>query len=305
MGEMLMIESKFDVTKNNRPDGGNGRKYDLENVNKIIAESQWHVKEKQLLGYYGHPSTLFLREGLQNQPSNVCTHLKLRGSIVEHAQQILETDTGKVVQALHKAGAGGWSWRASGVDGGRTSGTTVTQLAGFDYVHAPSFTAIRESMDTDNGDYAKLRYHLLDEGLSADFADSFLQGVNDGVSQEMTRLRQQVDEAEDKAQMMTEAMLQTHDAMETEQKERLALVKESLARSPYKLKEEIMEILAKGVADTQELRLVMETLTAYQEVDFKGLPLNDQPFEKTPLKERFEETEDFDWNQLFDRTRSW
>ena len=62
----------------------------------------------------------------------------------------------------------------------------------------------------------------------------------------------------------------------------------------------------RGTAGAPHFALAIYTGSSInQEVDFKGLPLNDQPFEKTPLKERFEETEDFDWNQLFDRTRSW
>ena len=88
----------------------------------------------------------------------------------------------------------------------------------------------------------------------------------------------------------------------------MEFVKESLARSPYKLRTEIMEILAKGVASPDELRLIMETLTAYQEVDFKGLPLQGtvDKYEPNVIREkREEEIGDFDWNSLFDRTRSW
>jgi hypothetical protein len=301
----LLIESKFNILSNDRPDGGNGRKYDLDNVGSVIESHKWHVEQRQLLGYYGHPSSLFLKEGLQNQPSNVCVKLKLNGNIVEHAQQILETDTGRVVTALHKAGAGGWSWRASGQDGGRNNGTMLETIAGFDFVHSPSYTQIKESVNDENGDYARLRYHLIDEGLNADFADGFLQSINDGVSKEINRLKGMVAEAEQKTREMSKALTSSTVALNEDMEDRLALVKESLSRSPYALTEGIIDILAKGVADTSELRQLMEALTGYQGVDFDALPL--KAHKKETIRERFEEDKpDFDLSRLFDHgSRSW
>lgn len=303
----MIIESKFDITNNNRPDGGNGRHYQLDNVASIIETSQWAVNQKQLLGYYGHPNSLLLKENIQNQPSNVCTSLKLNGNIVEHTQQVLETPTGKVVTALHKAGAGGWSWRAAGQDGGREEKTTLTDLAGFDYVHQPSFTAIKESVDNENGEYAKIRYHLINEGLSTDFADGFLNALDDSVAKEIARMKDMVFEAEKKTTMMTSAMAQTTSIQEQEAKDRLMMVRETLAHSPYMFKDKVVQILARGAESPEELRTVLEALTQYQTTDLSSLPLSDKGHQKVMVSENFSKIDgevEVNWDRIFDRSQN-
>jgi len=295
----MIIESRFDFTDNRRPDGGNSRKYVRENVEEVIENSQFSVENRQMLGFFGHPNTLLMRENLQNQPSNVCTSLRLNGTIVEHAQQILETDTGKVVLALHKAGAGGWSWRAGGEDGGRDSATTIRELAGFDYVYTPSYTAITESADSrKHKEYVEIREALLHEGLTVDFAEGFLGSLNDRVQQEITRLHEVRRKQADEIQMLRESLARTSNGIRDDLNSRKGMVREALMRTPFKLKDEVMEVLASGVQDNRELRMVLDSLTSYQNVDLQSLPLTEN-VKTEKVKVSFDDEPPFDFGSIF------
>jgi hypothetical protein len=298
----MIIESKFNIRNNNRPDGGNGRKYQLDNVQEVVERAQWAVDKKQMFGYYGHPNTLLLKETLQNQPSNVCTNLRLNGDIVEHTQQILETDTGKVVAALHKAGAGGWSWRAGGSDGGRHSATTLKEIAGFDYVHQPSFTAITESIEDREEELKKVRHYLIDEGLSTDFADGFLSGLNDNVSKEISRLQEDKTQLREEIEMLKESLAMTTVNLKEDIDERRTIVREGLGRTPFTFKDSIIEILAGGVSNKTDLQRVLEALTSYRSVDLQNLPLTEGHAVETVKDVPFEDHGmTFDFDNLFSR----
>jgi hypothetical protein len=300
----ILIESKFDVLNNNRPDNGNGRLYQIDNVSKIIEQSQWQVNQKQMLGYYGHPNSLLLKENMQNQPSNVCTRLRLNGSIVEHSQQILETDTGKVVAALHKAGAGGWSWRAGGTDGGREAPTEIRELAGFDYVHSPSFTAITESVEGRDEELRKIRHHLIDEGLSKDFANQFVEGMNDNVAKEIQQINEDRNKLQTEVANLKEALRSTSEYNSQLISERREILRETLREMPYNLKSSVLDILAEGITDAHDVRFLLKELTAYQSTDMNSLPLSDKPITEVVRDKMgfLDESEvNFDFNSLFER----
>ena len=81
---------------------------------------------------------------VNNTPSNVTTTLRVddQGN-VSHSQEILDTDTGKIVAALNKSRVGGFSWAAPGRDGGSAGATRLSVLAGFDFVLNPGYNANR------------------------------------------------------------------------------------------------------------------------------------------------------------------
>lgn len=302
----MIVESKFDLRDSKRPDQGNGRTYDLENVSQVIEASQWKIGPKQslMLGFLGHNNSFMVQEGLQTQPSNVCTRLKLNGSIVEHTQTILETDTGKVVKAMNNANAGGWSWRAQGDDGGREGVTTLSEIGGFDFVFSPSFMSIKES--TDDPMILQVRTNLIEEGLTDTFADQFLSGMSNNITKEMTRLQEEVKDHKRTAARLTEALAQTTQKLSDEQKEALEMVTEALDVQPYGFRknQKILELLSRGCKTKMELKLVLETLTNYRDMDLSDLPINEQHKPEKVKNVGFGEDPEFDFNKVFNHHSS-
>lgn len=115
----------------------------------------------ELFGYYGHecreahynrtgslilPQTSELMvDGksvvIDNVPSNrtVATNIDDSG-IVTHTQEILDTDTGHIVQTMEKSKAGGWGWVTGDAD---TSWKFVVRTYyGCDYVTTPNYISL-------------------------------------------------------------------------------------------------------------------------------------------------------------------
>jgi len=317
----MIIEAAFQLSDPVRSDGGNGRRYDVNNIADVVEASQESVELRQMLGFYGHPNTLLVKEGLQNQPSNVCTSLKLVGDMVHHTQQILETQTGAVVRGMAKAKAGGWSWRAAGSDGGRAETTTVTTLGGFDYVHVPSFSSksfnVTESLGgvaespKDHEEFKRIRESLINEGVDKDWAEEFLFSMNDGVSLELKRLNDERKTLREEIQMLKESLVfssdkqtKLHDEFIAKQgarlKERMSMVEEVFRSSSFRVPPEVRAIIAEGAATPQDVDRLIRSLTKYGSTDLSQVPLREnQPITET-VRPRYDDDElEYDFNAIF------
>jgi hypothetical protein len=157
MGQIL--ECSFNIFNEGRKYTGNHRKYMLENARQIavMESTQERIRLREALGYYGHGRRILagkmnlgeveavkLPDGssviVSNIPSNVTTKLVVEDDgTVRHAQEILTTETGMIVEGLHQSKVGGFSWACPGSDGGAARTTRLSGFAGFDYVLNPGF----------------------------------------------------------------------------------------------------------------------------------------------------------------------
>ncbi|EKN4689530.1 head processing protein [Yersinia ruckeri] len=169
MKNLLTVTDRFsviDCIRKHTPQ--NNRNYMLSSIKASLNSKE--TKEKmalgELFGYYGHerreehykrtgslvlPQTSVLMvDGkpvvLDNVPSNRTVSASIDDSgIVTHSQEILDTDTGRIVQAMEKSKAGGWSWVTGGAD--TTWKSVVRKYYGCDYVTTPNYISLdREVM---------------------------------------------------------------------------------------------------------------------------------------------------------------
>ncbi len=158
-----IIECTFNLFHEGREYTGNHRKYILDNAMKICGSpaTKERIKLREALGYYGHGRRILagkmnlqeveavkLPDGssviVSNIPSNVTTAFSIaQDGTVTHSQEILDTETGRVVAELHKSRVGGFSWACPGNDGGAIGATRLTGFSGFDYVLNPGFALNR------------------------------------------------------------------------------------------------------------------------------------------------------------------
>lgn len=158
-----LIPCSFSLLSEGRKYTGQHRKYLIENAREICYSpaTRERIKLREALGYYGHGrrvlcnkmnlqevDVITLPDGTQamvsNVPSNVTTRFDVaEDGTVTHEQEILDTETGKIVSGLHASRVGGFSWACPGEDGGRTSTTRLKGFSGFDYVLQPGFAQNR------------------------------------------------------------------------------------------------------------------------------------------------------------------
>lgn len=168
------IDCEFNLFREGRTYTGNHRSYVLENARNVCesASVAEKIRLREALGYYGHGRRILAKrmdlEEVQmvkapdgsnilvsNIPSNVTTKFQvLEDGTVRHTQEILTTETGKIVAELHKSRVGGFSWACPGADGGSNRPTRLSGFSGFDYVLNPGFAFNRgyvlESANSDN-----------------------------------------------------------------------------------------------------------------------------------------------------------
>lgn len=173
MGQI--IECSFSLLDTERKYTGTHRKYVISNARDICyaPKTREMIEKREALGFYGHmgrvlcgrPSlqvqeldVITLPNGTQAMVSQIPSNVTIAFDVdadgtVKHKQEILDTETGKIVAGLHASRVGGFSWACPGTDGGKNKLTTLTGFAGFDYVLTPGFSANRgyvlESAQTD------------------------------------------------------------------------------------------------------------------------------------------------------------
>lgn len=160
-----IIDCSFSLLDTQRKYTGTHRKYIIENARNICYSpvTREKISKREAYGFYGHgrrvlcgrPSlevqevdVITLPDGKQamvsNIPSNVTIKFEIDESgVVTHTQEILDTETGRIVDGLHASKVGGFSWACPGKDGGTKTATLLTGFSGFDYVLSPGFSANR------------------------------------------------------------------------------------------------------------------------------------------------------------------
>ena len=133
------LNCSFSLLDGGRQYTGNHRKYIIENAREICNSpaTKEKIRLREALGFYGHGRRILagkmnigeveavtLPDGgkaiVSNIPSNVTVAFDVSPEgVVSHSQEVLDTETGKIVSTLHASRVGGFSWACPGVDGGR------------------------------------------------------------------------------------------------------------------------------------------------------------------------------------------
>ncbi|MFR6518537.1 MAG: hypothetical protein ACLUPV_04500 [Bilophila wadsworthia] len=157
------LNCSFSLLDEGRQYTGNHRKYIIENAREICNSpaTKEKIRLREALGFYGHGRRILagkmnigeveavtLPDGgkaiVSNIPSNVTVAFDVSPEgVVSHSQEVLDTETGKIVSTLHASRVGGFSWACPGVDGGRGKPTRLSGFSGFDYVLNPGFSSNR------------------------------------------------------------------------------------------------------------------------------------------------------------------
>lgn len=174
LGVLEVVTDQFNLLDHGRSDG-NGRGYLVDSVKRVISSDFFKERKRlgELFGYFGHElRQLSDKMDLQDTviinyngkpvaveviPSNRTIDMTIDDNgIVTHTQEILDTPTGRAVQAMRNAGAGGWSWAVKAVP--TVKGAIARTFHGFDWVKHPSYIdmgkqqAMFESVGVDNED---------------------------------------------------------------------------------------------------------------------------------------------------------
>lgn len=157
--QQIQISCSFSLLDEGRTYTGHHRKYLITNAREICYSPavREKIRLREALGFYGHGRRILagrmslgeveavkLPDGgsaiVSNIPSNVTTAFDVaEDGTVTHTQEILNTETGKIVNGLHGSRVGGFSWACPGTDGGKEGISRLSGFAGFDYVLSPGF----------------------------------------------------------------------------------------------------------------------------------------------------------------------
>lgn len=185
----------------------NNRNYLLSAISATInsPEVQERIKLGEMFGYYGHTNrALYHKETgsldlpdvcyvtidgkpvmLNNVPSNRTLEISINDDgIIEHTQEILDTEPGHIVDGMERSNAGGWSWATGGSDAAISK---VSSLHGFDYVTTPNYFSLirRAAMLESTGAHALRLTELLKSGYSEQGAADILKHFEQMQSHEL------------------------------------------------------------------------------------------------------------------------
>ena len=160
-----VIKCSFSLLDRGRRYTGHHRKYVIENAREVCyaPETRELIRLREAFGYYGHGrrvlagrqdlsvgevSIITMPNGQQamisNVPSNITVSFEVdQDGRVTHSQELLDTETGKIVAGLHASRVGGFSWACPGKDGRQSRPAVLSGFSGFDYVLQPGFSANR------------------------------------------------------------------------------------------------------------------------------------------------------------------
>jgi len=157
----ITVTGRFNVRDQMRKHSGNSRKYDEDYIKEMVESgaTRERIALREALGYFGHgrreigsmnPQEIEIIKTangpliIENVAACVTKKLTYLGNgEVEHETEVLDTDPGKVVQALIKNRIGGFSWAVDGRDGSAFKPTEVDKFFGFDYVYQPNYSKNR------------------------------------------------------------------------------------------------------------------------------------------------------------------
>ncbi len=159
MKSLRQVTDRFSLFNDGRKLGANKRNYIIKSVQNMIASdaTQEALRLGEAFGFYGHQprqraNKLNIGETevitingrpvvVENIPSNRTVSLSCSDDgIVTHTEEILDTDTGKIVASMQSSGAGGWSWATGGRDTRQQS--VANSYHGMDYVLKPNYLSL-------------------------------------------------------------------------------------------------------------------------------------------------------------------
>ncbi|MBQ7609084.1 MAG: hypothetical protein IJU76_14135 [Desulfovibrionaceae bacterium] len=310
------IECRFSLLNEGRKYSGNHRKYVIENAQEICYSdpTKEKIRLREAFGYYGHGRRILsgkmdlgevdvitLPDGTKAMVSNIPSNLTTKFDVasdgtVTHTQEILNTETGKIVSSLHGSRVGGFSWACPGTDGGRKTASKLTGFAGFDYVLNPGFSANRGYvLESAQGD-------MLLESVAAVVGDDkkaeqLVAGWKMGELSRIPELEEAVFESEDRyfriagektdlQQKLTEAVMESARLKDDLEKTKstlegtIRLLAEDL---PFFIPEDVQHAMLEG--DFKRAHVLFESA---KHLDYTSLPLSGARFnpEKISLAQR-------------------
>jgi hypothetical protein len=156
---LKQVSDRFSLFNDGRKLSANKRNYIIKAVQAMInsPRTQELLRLGEAYGYYGHQSRqranklsigeteVIMINGrpvvVENVPSNRTISITCSDDgIVEHTQEFLDTDTGRIALGLYNSRAGGWSWATGGQDTREASITT--SYHGMDYVLQPNYISL-------------------------------------------------------------------------------------------------------------------------------------------------------------------
>ena len=302
------LNCSFSLLDEGRQYTGNHRKYIIENAREICNSpaTKEKIRLREALGFYGHGRRILagkmnigeveavtLPDGgkaiVSNIPSNVTVAFDVspEGG-VSHSQEVLDTETGKIVSTLHASRVGGFSWACPGVDGGRGKPTRLSGFSGFDYVLNPGFSSNRGYILECAADTAGQEQMIL-ECLAATVkddrkAEEYLAGWKLDTQARLAALEDAIFESTARQAELTERLRRSEETASTSkaqcesaileaaaQKERLAGLIDALASSfPCFIPEDVQHQMMEG--DFSRAKMIFEQASR---VDFSQYPIEE------------------------------
>lgn len=272
MANQHQISCAFSLLDEGRTYTGNHRKYLIANAREVCFSPavREKIRLREALGFYGHGRRILagsmnvgeveaikLPDGgsaiVSNIPSNVTVAFDVADDgTVTHTQEILDTETGKIVSGLHGSRVGGFSWACPGTDGGKGGVSRLSGFAGFDYVLSPGFAHNRGYiLESANG----LEQVIL-ESVAATLhddarAEQYVRGWMRDFQVRAAQLEDQLFEAEaHQAELLSEREALTKAVVETEAaREAARAEKDALERNIKGILEALRESLPVFVPD--------------------------------------------------------
>lgn len=308
------IKCTFNLFQEGRTYTGHHRNYILENAIKVCYDpsTREKIRLREALGYFGHTlrelsgklnlpemGAIKLPDGstviTENIPSNVTTQFEVhKDGTVEHTQEILETDPGKIVSALHASRVGGFSWACGGFDGGTGGATKISNFEGFDYVKNPGFAYNRgyilESASRSDNDMI-LESIVKTTGLAEKEAERWLKHWTATAIMENAVLQDRLEEqailedalreqVETQSQQLERVQRQLKLAEETENHRR-KMITEAAQKSVVAVPAQILEAML-ALANEDDFHKLTAFYESASRVNLGGLPLpGNQPEQRT------------------------
>lgn len=308
------LNCSFSLLDEGRRYTGNHRKYLIENAREICHSpaTREKIRLREALGFYGHGRRILagkmnigeveaisLPDGgkaiVSNIPSNVTVAFDISPEgIVSHSQEVLDTETGKIVSALHASRVGGFSWACPGVDGGMGKPTRLSGFAGFDYVLNPGFSSNRGYVLEAAADAAGQEQMIL-ECLAATVqddkkAEEYLAGWKMDTQTRLAELEDAVFESTARQAEMEERLRRSEETAAEANANREAAILEAAAHRdrlsglistlasafPCFIPEAVQHQMLEG--DFTRAKMIFEQASR---VDFSQYPLGEQQGQKT------------------------
>jgi hypothetical protein len=304
-----IIKCKFNLFNEGRKYTGHHRNYILESAVRTCyaPETREGIRLREKLGYLGHGRRQLARklalaevepvklpDGtmiiVENVPSNVTVFFEVgKDGTVEHHQEILESDPGRVVTGLNASRVGGFSWACGGADGGPLGTTTVTRFHGFDYVMNPGFSANRGYIleDADGKGRDMILESICKAGVDDKKAEQYLNSWVASVQFRAADLEKRLEEAaiyEDSLRQTTEQQAQEIETLkqavsghEGAAEARKRLILECASRNVVAIPGRVIEAMV-SMADERDFFEIVSFFESASRCDINSLPLcQDRP----------------------------